>query len=207
MPVRFSKDLPDDEGRVFLAASPNAAFGILGRRGNDGKLYVGRAMSPPEGKTPEAAIREAVEHYGRDVEFVTGAEADELFRAIAAMPPAYPYFYFSRRRDIEIETGLFFCGTLAIAERKPKKAKREAEKIIIRLCKMRRENPDLEDVVGWWGDGTKPINAVDTDNNKTMSLWVDNECTIVAVRASDKNDGTFPIDSDVKRQFGLITEH
>jgi hypothetical protein len=77
-PVRRSSDLPDDEGTVFVTNVADAPIQALGRRGNDGHLYVGSvyrrgpswsetAKAPPDG-----------------VEVITGAEAEELLAAIQA---------------------------------------------------------------------------------------------------------------------------
>jgi hypothetical protein len=37
--IKHSSELPKDEGTMFWAASPRSRIAILGRRGNDGKLY------------------------------------------------------------------------------------------------------------------------------------------------------------------------
>jgi hypothetical protein len=39
--MKSTDDLPDDEGTMFIAWSPNANFAVSGRRGRDGELYVG----------------------------------------------------------------------------------------------------------------------------------------------------------------------
>jgi hypothetical protein len=37
--LRFSADLPDNEGDVFVTCVPEAPFQVLGRIGEDGELY------------------------------------------------------------------------------------------------------------------------------------------------------------------------
>jgi hypothetical protein len=39
--MKSTDDLPEDEGTMFIAWSPNANFAVSGRRGRDGELYVG----------------------------------------------------------------------------------------------------------------------------------------------------------------------
>jgi hypothetical protein len=78
--IRRSSELDDDEGKVFIAYVPGASFAVLGRRGNDGRLYVGQTFSK-NGNVPLDDIRDVVNK--RRIELVTGAEAEALFTEIA----------------------------------------------------------------------------------------------------------------------------
>jgi hypothetical protein len=80
-PVRRSSDLPDDEGTVFVTNVAGAPIQVMGRRGNDGHLYVGSkldaAHSPRNWSEAMKSIPDAVE-------VITGAEAEELLADVQA---------------------------------------------------------------------------------------------------------------------------
>jgi len=79
--MKSSDDLPDDEGTMFIAWSPNANFAVSGRRGRDGELYVGSIYQDASMSTLKGVKHsiEQIKSTGVDVELVTGAEADKLF--------------------------------------------------------------------------------------------------------------------------------
>ena len=83
--MRSTDDLPDDEGTMFIAWSPNANFAVSGRRGRDGELYVGSIYQDASMSTVKG-VKHSIEQFkstGVDVELVTGAEADKLFTEMA----------------------------------------------------------------------------------------------------------------------------
>jgi hypothetical protein len=83
--MKSSDDLPDDEGTMFIAWSPNANFAVSGRRGRDGELYVGSIYRDASMSTLKGVKHsiEQIKSTGVDVELVTGAEADKLFTEMA----------------------------------------------------------------------------------------------------------------------------
>ena len=84
--MKSTDDLPDDEGTMFIAWSPNANFAVSGRRGRDGELYVGSIYQDASMSTLKGvkhSIEQMKSDAGVDVELVTGAEADKLFTEIA----------------------------------------------------------------------------------------------------------------------------
>jgi hypothetical protein len=80
-PVRRTPDLPDDEGTVFVTNVADAPIQVMGRRGNDGHLYVSKVYRR-EGLF--SSWSEAAKASITGVEFITGAEAEELLAAIQA---------------------------------------------------------------------------------------------------------------------------
>jgi hypothetical protein len=83
--MKSTDDLPDDEGTMFIAWSPNANFAVSGRRGRDGELYVGSIYQDASMSTLKGVKHsiEQIKSTGVDVELVTGAEADKLFTEMA----------------------------------------------------------------------------------------------------------------------------
>jgi hypothetical protein len=83
--MKSTDDLPDDEGTMFIAWSPNANFAVSGRRGRDGELYVGSIYQDASMSTLKGVEHsiEQIKSTGVDVELVTGAEADKLFTEMA----------------------------------------------------------------------------------------------------------------------------
>jgi hypothetical protein len=76
--IRRSSDLPDDEGTVFVTDVTGAPFQVLGRRGKNGKLYVGSVYNTP------ADWSEQVKGAPDGLEVITGAEAEQLLADIQA---------------------------------------------------------------------------------------------------------------------------
>jgi hypothetical protein len=84
--MKSTDDLPDDEGTMFIAWSPNANFAVSGRRGRDGELYVGSIYQDASMSTLKGvkhSIEQMKRDAGIDVELVTGEEADKLFTEMA----------------------------------------------------------------------------------------------------------------------------
>jgi hypothetical protein len=77
--IRRSSELDDNEGRVFIAYVPDAPFGVLGRRGDGGQLYVGQTFAK-KGGIPFSDIREVVDK--NRIELITGPEAEALIREV-----------------------------------------------------------------------------------------------------------------------------
>ena len=163
MTVKYSFELPADEGVVFIAYSEGAPFAVLGRRGNDGHLYVGQTFCGPDGKPLGPDILDAP-----GVEKVTGAEADALIAAIMAeqrarsvVPekPIMPGFVFARRHDVEIEADFMLAGDLIIdlpKRTEPKKRhKRLLSSIVKQLAEMAAtgQMPTDAMIYGWPPDG------------------------------------------------------
>jgi hypothetical protein len=116
------------------------------------------------------------------------------------MKPVYPQFYFHRQRNIEIETGLPLAGRLFAA--KPADEE-EVSEVIMRIAEMTKADalPFDAEVFIWPVDDHDKADRVDTDNFDLMKAWADN-CLIVGVRVSDRDDGKFPVDSEMARECG-----
>jgi hypothetical protein len=89
--VKSSSELPDDEGTVFITAVPDAPFQILGRRANNGELYVGSIGHPRKGSSPIQDILKdkdklkELESVGAEI--LTGPEAEKLIAAVKKTLP------------------------------------------------------------------------------------------------------------------------
>jgi hypothetical protein len=120
----------------------------------------------------------------------------------------YPAFVFQRRRHVELEAGFILAGQLIVDIPKgTKKLKgrhqRMIEEIIQRLTTDARSGLMPADalVFGWHG-GSRPPNAVDTNNDEIMSAWAARS-TAIGVRVDPRNDGFLRVDSDALRQMGI----
>ena len=78
MTLRFSRELADDEGRVFVAYAPPRTLMVMGRRDpRNGDLCVSRyTWKPPE------MPWEHVESPNAPYEHITGLEAERLLDAV-----------------------------------------------------------------------------------------------------------------------------
>ena len=75
MTLRFSSELPDDEGTVFVAYLPGVAFIVTGPRDErTGELCVGHIGYPPPGMN----VVEVLANAAPGSEKVTGPEAARL---------------------------------------------------------------------------------------------------------------------------------
>jgi hypothetical protein len=73
--VRFSRDLPDDVGTVFVTNVPNAPLQVMGRRDPaTGELCVSNIMHPPADASPDWVTNVVLP----GVEIVTGQDAELL---------------------------------------------------------------------------------------------------------------------------------
>jgi hypothetical protein len=79
--VRQTSNLPEDEGTVFVTAVADAPIQVLGRRGNDGQLYVGSTLNAAHSPSNWS---EAMKNIPDAVEVITGAEAEQLLADIQA---------------------------------------------------------------------------------------------------------------------------
>jgi hypothetical protein len=79
--VRFSKDLPDNFGTLFVTDVRNASFQIFGRRYN-GELYVTTCCALEPGSR---IVDEIDDEILGAVEIVAGAEAEQLVQAMRAV--------------------------------------------------------------------------------------------------------------------------
>jgi hypothetical protein len=77
--IRNSNELPDDVGRVFVTAVPDASIQLVGRRDPEtGELCVGGALGSPRKDIP-APSGDDLPSY---IEVVTGPEAERLILAV-----------------------------------------------------------------------------------------------------------------------------
>jgi len=77
--IRNSNELPDDVGRVFVTAVPDAPIQLVGRRDPEtGELCVVGALGPPRKDIP-APSGDDLPSY---IEVVTGPEAERLILSV-----------------------------------------------------------------------------------------------------------------------------
>ena len=120
-----------------------------------------------------------------------------------------PAFMFGRLRHIEIETGLILAGTLVVdlpKDREPKrKQKRMINEIVQQLIAAVRAGQMSEhDEVFGWRDGRRPDNAdAFVKSEEAQTNWAKDRLTI-AVRVDPRDDGMLRIDSNLRKQMGLL---
>lgn len=121
--------------------------------------------------------------------------------------PIMPVFAFERRKQIEREGGFMLAGQLIVDIRKEdanKESSKQTIKCIIQLVKQAAGRvPDgAHAIIFGWPGGSKPANAVDTDDDAAMTAWV-RRSTVIALRIGEiDDDDMVTIDSDVMRQMG-----
>src|SRR5262249_48918769 len=77
--IRNSNELPDDVGRMFVTAVPDAPIQLLGQRDPEtGELCVGWALGPPAKDIPAPSGNDLPSY----IEVVTGSEAERLILAV-----------------------------------------------------------------------------------------------------------------------------
>jgi hypothetical protein len=120
-----------------------------------------------------------------------------------------PVFVFARRRDIEVEAGLILAGDLIVDIPKTEKPKRRHRQMVGDIISMLTADaqsgrmPDDAMIWGWPG-GTPPANSDEIRNNdELMASWAKARTRIV-VRVNARNDGIMRVDSDMRRQMGLL---
>jgi hypothetical protein len=126
-------------------------------------------------------------------------------------PNIMPFFVFARRSDIEIEAELILAGQLVvdIPKRAGAKMKRQHKEmvcsIIERLVGDVRAGRMPENGVAYgWRNNFRPPNADEYINDdKVMKAWAETRLTI-GVRIPRHHDGNIRIDSDMRRQLGLL---
>ena len=124
------------------------------------------------------------------------------------MTEVMPVFAFARRRDIEMEAGLILAGQLIVGVPKQqatkKKHKGRIMAIIERLVTAAQSGqmPDNAVIYGWPGNA-RPANAVDVHNDAVMKAWAE-RMTIIALKIDPRSHGDLVIDSDLRRQMGLL---
>jgi len=121
----------------------------------------------------------------------------------------YARFVFARRRDIEVEAGLILAGDLIVDIPKTEKPKRRHRQMVGDIISMLTADaqsgrmPDHAMIWGWPG-GTPPANSDEIRNNDVlMASWAKARTRIV-VRVNPRNDGMMRVDSDMRRQMGLL---
>jgi hypothetical protein len=118
-----------------------------------------------------------------------------------------PAFMFGRLRHIELETGLILAGTLVVdlpKDREPnRKQKRMVNEIVQRLT-MAAQAGQLGDKACGWRDGRRPDNAdAFVNSDEVQTNWAKDRLTI-AVRVDPRDDGMLRIDSNLRKQMGLL---
>jgi hypothetical protein len=206
---RNTSELPDDEGRVFVTHVPHAPFQVMGRRADSGELFVRGQFTKQE---PPEETRKVLP----GIEIITGPEAEELIAAVRAgnVNQVMPEFVFSRRRDIELETGFILAGDLFVdipdgAEIESRyRYQQICESIVQPLIEMAKRMPDNAMMLIGWPLGNRPENADEiTDNNELMSAWAKRSLAM-GIWIDPRDDGFVRINSDMAIEFGspAITE-
>jgi hypothetical protein len=108
--------------------------------------------------------------------------------------PVYPYFYFKRERDVEINEGYALAGLLFLdePELKAKGMSDELKKVADRIIWEIVNNIELDDeVFGAFLDEGNEADQVDVDNYDLIKPWADN-CAKIVVRAPGSADIDVP---------------
>ena len=126
--------------------------------------------------------------------------------------PVSPAFIFARLRDIERETGLILFGKLSVDLPKNAKSKWRHQPIIKGMiqgmiqylveeaCSGRMRG----NVVFGWRDGRRPDNAdAFVKSEEAKANWANTHLTF-AVRVDPRDDGMLRIDSNLRKQMGLL---
>jgi hypothetical protein len=120
-----------------------------------------------------------------------------------------PAFMFGRLRHIEIETGLILAGKLVVDLPKDAKVKRRHQRMISEMVQQlveaarsgrMREN----EICFGWRDGRRPDNAdAFVKSEEAKANWAKDRLTI-ALRVDPRDDGILRIDSNLRKQMGLL---
>ena len=122
--------------------------------------------------------------------------------------PVMPAFVFERCSHVEREAGFILAGQLIVDLPKDTKIEGRHESMIQSiitqlLAEARSGFMPADALVSGWPGGTKPDNAVDTDNDALMTPWADRSLNI-ALRIYLRDDGIVCTDSDMLAHMGLL---
>jgi hypothetical protein len=118
-----------------------------------------------------------------------------------------PAFMFGRLRHIEIEAGLILAGTLVVdlpKDREPKRKQKRMVNDIVQQLIMAARAGQLGDETFGWRDGRRPDNAdAFVKSEEAKASWANTHLNI-AVRVDPRDDGMLRIDSNLRKQMGLL---
>jgi hypothetical protein len=125
--------------------------------------------------------------------------------------PVFPLFVFVRMRHVELEAGFTLAGQLVVdlpSNMKPKQMRRQQKMItaIVKKLTAAAESGEMPDdaVVYGWRNGGRPANAVDTHNDALMDSWRKDRL-IIGLRVDPRpDDGFIRVDSNMRKQMGLL---
>jgi len=125
----------------------------------------------------------------------------------APIDRTYPLFVFGRRCDIELETGLILAGMLVVDIPKGTKLKRRHQRLVARIIQELLQHAQSgqmphDALIHGWQDA-RPSNAAD---DSQIDSWAETRLHI-AVRIDPRHDGLMRLDSDIRRQMGMLKEH
>jgi hypothetical protein len=110
-----------------------------------------------------------------------------------------PLFVFMRQPDIELEAGFILAGRLVVDRDMEELLPDIVAQLLKEAARSGAETNTM--TVGWKGDGGRPPNAVDINDDMVTAAWRKNFCLTVEVRVDPRNDGMVRFDSDIMRQL------
>jgi len=120
----------------------------------------------------------------------------------------WPVFVFQRRSHVELEADFILAGQLVVGIPKSRELKQQdlhlIGAIIQQLAGQARAGLMPSNCIAYgWRGGTRPPNAVDTDNDELMSAWA-NRSLVIALRIPSQGSEDLCIDSDMLAQMRLL---
>jgi hypothetical protein len=126
---------------------------------------------------------------------------------MSKIKPVMPLFLFARLPHIEREAGFILAGQLIVdlpkGAKPNKRNTRLVEKIIDHLLESAESWTLGSGVTVGWRDDQKPENAVREDDDAALTAWASTRL-VIGVRVDPDPPGQMKMDSDLRRQLGLL---
>ena len=110
-------------------------------------------------------------------------------KPVRSVEVSVPAFVFMRDDDLEASAGYFLAGDLIVDMPKHEEPDSAViDSIVQQLAECRRlgQMPNNKAYVIGWFDGSKPKNAIDTDDEELMAAWAEDRiCVGVRVQRCD----------------------